>query len=208
MRNSILGLAITVSLSFLSACDGASDENEEAQWTCATVYDPVCAKAQASINCVTMPCPTHLYSTHSNSCVAQNAHSAAIAFPDECEGLEDQASFADPPIQILELAEDPAAGADTTINLAEISGDIIELEVQYAGGCEDHEFNLYASSSFMESNPVQSEVLLEHITTDTCESLVTETLRFDLLPIREHYQRAYGNNSSGIILGNLGLYDW
>jgi hypothetical protein len=60
----------------------------------------------------------------------------------------------------------------------------------------------------MESDPVQSESLLSHVTEDTCEALVTEELTFDLLPLREFYQRIYGQGSGSISIQDIGLYSF
>lgn len=190
----------------LIACDGESDE-DTSQIACIEIYEPVCAKAEATINCVTEPCPTHVYATYGNSCYALHDE-ALVAFPGDCGRLYGQVSFNDPPIHIFELADNPQEGADTEILFAEIEGDVLKLEVQYAGGCSEHEFALYLGSEFLESNPVQSETLLSHITEDTCEQLIVDNLRFDLLPIREFYRRSYGETSSGIILRGIEFYDW
>jgi len=195
-----------VALFALVACDGEEDQGDD-PIACLDIYEPVCGKAEATINCVTTPCPTHMYSTYGNSCYAE-LDEALIAFPGECEGLENQVSFADPPVNILEFADDPEEGSNTDILLAEIDGDVLNLEVQYSGGCSDHEFTLYVSNDFMESNPVQSETVLSHIEQDPCDSVVTDDISFDLLPIREFYRRSYGEDSSGIILLGIEFYDW
>src|SRR5690606_33777216 len=98
--------------------------------------------------------------------------------------------------------------APVTITKAEIDNNLVTLEVSYAGGCKPHEFNLIVSSLFMESNPVQTESILSHVTEDTCEALVTEKLTFDLLPIREFYQRIYGPGAGSINIQGIGLYSF
>jgi hypothetical protein len=176
-------------------------------YICTAEYRPVCGKAlpNGALNCAQAPCPTHEYRTFSNACHAFNEE-AQFSFQDECEGLEGQFVFDDKPVRIKELAEVPVDNAPVTITSAVIEGGIVTLEVSYAGGCQPHEFNLFVSNLFMESDPVQTESLLSHVTEDTCEALVTETLTFDLLPLREFYQRIYGQGPGSINIQGIGTY--
>lgn len=176
---------------------------------CLDYYEPVCGKAfpEFPINCVQAPCTTHEYRTFSNTCYAAR-EDAQFSFQDECEGLEERLAFEDKPIRIKELAEVPIDNAPVTVTSVEIEGDIATLEVSYSGGCGSHEFNLFVSNIFMESNPVQTESILSHVTEDPCDALVTETLTFDLLPIREFYQRSYGQGPASINIQEIGLYSF
>ena len=176
---------------------------------CLDYYEPVCGKAlpEFPINCVQAPCTTHEYRTFSNTCYAAQ-EDAQFSFQDECGGLEERLAFEDKPIQIKELAEVPIDNAPVTMSSVEIKGDIVTLEVSYSGGCGTHEFNLFVSNLFMESNPVQTESILSHVTEDACEALITEKLTFDLLPIREFYQRSYGQGSASVNIQGIGLYSF
>lgn len=83
-----------------------------------------------------------------------------------------------------------------------ISNDVINYKVSYTGGCEDHNFDLYAENEFLESDPVQSSVFLIHENNgDICESQITETLQFDLKPLKESYQGGYQTSKGEIQLG-------
>lgn len=55
------------------------------------------------------------------------------------------------------------------------------IEVQYGGGCEDHDFELEIDYC-LESFPVQCPVKVKDVSRnpDYCEALITETLEFDL----------------------------
>ena len=87
-----------------------------------------------------------------------------------------------------------------------IDADTLEIVVTYPGGCEEHEFQLIAWSYFMESYPVQANILLSHNANgDTCEAAITEELRFDLSPLKWEYQDAYQVESDTIILRLLNL---
>lgn len=55
---------------------------------------------------------------------------------------------------------------------------MIEVDVIYGGGCEDHLWDLEVGSC-MERMPVICHVKLVHVSYDTCEALIFETLEFD-----------------------------
>lgn len=88
-----------------------------------------------------------------------------------------------------------------TIESATIAGDELTLVVQRGGGCAQHEYTLVASRGFRESFPVQSAVVLTHDAAgDMCRALVTDTLRFDLTPLRDLYRADYHTQKGTIIL--------
>jgi hypothetical protein len=77
--------------------------------------------------------------------------------------------------------------------------DRLSLEVSYGGGCKDHIFVLIGSDVFMESHPVQTNIVLSHnANNDMCEALLMKDMVFDLSPLKESYQDAY-QASSGTI---------
>jgi len=79
--------------------------------------------------------------------------------------------------------------------------DILEINVSYSGGCEEHEFSLFGSSSFKENSLVQIEVILSHNDNDDpCDGVCTEKLAFDLSPLKEKWQEAYHQNSGTIVI--------
>ena len=87
------------------------------------------------------------------------------------------------------------------LNSATITDDILNISVSYSGGCEDHEFTLVASEAFLESFPVQLPISIAHNANgDTCEAYPTENYRFDLMPIKTMYQKAYQQEAGTIIL--------
>ena len=93
-----------------------------------------------------------------------------------------------------------------TINDVKIIKDLINLNVSYGGGCEEHIFALVASA-FIESNPVQVNVLLSHEdNNDPCEMWITQDFIFNLKPLKRAWQQAY-NKISGTIILNLQGYD-
>ena len=89
-----------------------------------------------------------------------------------------------------------------TINKIRQIGDIISFNISYGGGCEEHLFKLI-STSFMESYPVQVNIVLSHEDNDDpCDMWITEIFNFNLTPLKESYFDLY-NEKSGTIIMNV-----
>jgi hypothetical protein len=89
-----------------------------------------------------------------------------------------------------------------TFNDIKIIQNLLHLNVSYGGGCEEHIFKLI-STSFMESNPVQVNIVLSHEDNDDpCDMWVTENYIFNILPLKKSWQQSYQQNS-GIIIMNI-----
>ncbi len=74
-----------------------------------------------------------------------------------------------------------------SFNLLESSleGDNLILLVQYGGGCREHEWKLKTNGAYAKSLPPQITLNLEHnANSDMCRALVTDTLEFNLEPLR------------------------
>lgn len=94
-------------------------------------------------------------------------------------------------------------GHSTDLGEASITGDLLAAVVSYSGGCEEHRFALCWDQAFLESSPVQVRLDLIHTgTADPCEAYPSETLTFDLSPLRSAYAAAYGSET-GLIAVNL-----
>ncbi len=77
-----------------------------------------------------------------------------------------------------------------SIEGGEINGDILKLTVSFTGGCEEHKFRLIVSTIFLQSKPPKAFVLLTHdAKDDTCTQSIMEELRYDLTPLKEHFQQ-------------------
>jgi hypothetical protein len=112
------------------------------------------------------------------------------------------------PIVVMHGPVDPAAWTVDayTIQKVAIEGDRLAITVRHGGGCRTHDFHLVTSRLFMESNPVQSDLLLTHDGHgDLCRALITAELVFDLGPLKRTYQHVYPNAPGPIILR---LRDW
>ena len=87
------------------------------------------------------------------------------------------------------------------LNSAAITDDTLNISVSYSGGCEDHQFTLVVSDTFLESFPVQLHASIAHNANgDTCEAYPTDNYRFDLTAIKKMYQTAYRQEAGTIIL--------
>ncbi|HEX6314809.1 MAG TPA: hypothetical protein VFZ73_08120 [Gemmatimonadaceae bacterium] len=107
-------------------------------------------------------------------------------------------------VVIVENTDAPQWPSDpVTIKQAAVKGDSLELVVNYAGGCRTHSFLLLSDAAWMESYPVQVGVRLAHdAEADSCDALLSRTLRFDLTPLKIAYNGAY-QTTSGIIRLNI-----
>ena len=116
-----------------------------------------------------------------------------------------QTQSADPTMPQVELTEHFAATTwkvdPFEIVSAEVVDDVLTVGVRYGGGCREHRFQLVASSTFAESEPVQTPVVLTHDARgDLCRALLSETLRYDLTPLKQAYRRAYRRQSGTIVM--------
>ena len=69
-----------------------------------------------------------------------------------------------------------------------------------SGGCVEHDYQLYISETFAESNPVQTWAYLVHDDADDpCDSIYEEELLFSIQPIVDHYIEMYGSHDPIII---------
>lgn len=60
---------------------------------------------------------------------------------------------------------------------------ILQIQVVYQGGCQEHTFELHAWTGFLLSNPPQGELYLSHDAHgDTCKETIEKRLSFDLTP--------------------------
>lgn len=83
---------------------------------------------------------------------------------------------------------------------AKISGETLSITVQYSGGCEKHEFDLFGNGIYMKSLPPQTSVILVHkANNDKCRSLIEKVIEFDVSNLK------YGK--SGPVMINLQNYD-
>jgi len=98
-----------------------------------------------------------------------------------------------PPVQFTERSVSEVESDPYQLERIELRGDILQLRVGF-GGCQpDHPFTLYMAGGFMESYPVQANLVLVHDDLDEpCDAAFVRELAFDLGPIRRLYVAGYG----------------
>ena len=103
-------------------------------------------------------------------------------------------------IIISESQYNSAETDEYIVNKANITGDSLMIEIQYGGGCGPVGYELNTDGLFMESNPVQLNVLLAFADDDPCEMVVTKNLCFDLSDLANYYNDSYQSTGGTIIL--------
>lgn len=105
-------------------------------------------------------------------------------------------------VMIDDLSTAGLSTDNAQVTNAFLSADVLTIVTHYGGGCARHEFMLFGSRLFCESNPPQVDVFLSHQAHgDLCKALITDSLRFSLAPLREVYQTS--NSSKGTLLLRL-----
>jgi hypothetical protein len=106
-----------------------------------------------------------------------------------------------PPIQFTEAPLDSLHRVPWELIGAEIRDSrILVCNVAYVGCQHDHRFSLWTDGAFMESFPVQVNIVLVHETAEDCEAIWRQDYPFDLDPLRAHFLDAYG---PGVLIMNL-----
>ena len=77
---------------------------------------------------------------------------------------------------------------------------ILRLEVGFSGCQPEHPFSLWMTGGFMESMPVQVNLVPVHELAEDCDAYFTGVKDFNLWPLRENFLRAYG---PGVLLLNV-----
>ena len=81
------------------------------------------------------------------------------------------------PLNMVESFDEVGRQDPYTLHQAEIEGDVLKLVVGYSGGCEEHEFGLWATRAFNKSLPPQHPLKLAHDAHgDACEAYIREEL--------------------------------
>ena len=106
-----------------------------------------------------------------------------------------------PPIRFTEAPLDSLHREPWELIGAEIRDSrILVCDVAY-GGCQpDHLFTLWTDGAFMESFPVQVNIVLVHETAEDCEAIWQRVYPFDLDPLRARFLDASG---PGVLIMNL-----
>ena len=80
-----------------------------------------------------------------------------------------------------------------TLGSVAVDGLTLTAELTFSGGCGEHRMDLVAWGGWMESYPVQVNALVTHDDgDDPCDGILVEERAYDLAPLREAYEAAYG----------------
>jgi Pacifastin inhibitor (LCMII) len=105
--------------------------------------------------------------------------------------------------EIEQCAEDTPRDV-VSIEAVELAGDTLTIELDHSGGCGPNLLGL-CHGGFAESDPVQIQAYVAHESQDPCETVESETLTFDLVPLRQAYVEAYRSETGTI---SIGLDGW
>jgi hypothetical protein len=95
------------------------------------------------------------------------------------------------PVRVARSPDELPASDPFTLVEVGLRDDELTLVVSHGGGCAVHRFALWALPSLSMSPLPNHDLVLTHDDPDDpCDSIVTETLRFDLSPLRELYPTA------------------
>lgn len=87
-----------------------------------------------------------------------------------------------------------------------IQNDTLKVIVKYGGGCGFADFQLISNGAFMESYPVQLNLILSLIDDDPCEAVIQRQLCFGISNLADLYNDSY-QTSEGTIILHLNNYD-
>lgn len=99
------------------------------------------------------------------------------------------------PLNLIDYYSDPFE-----VVAASVSSNTLTLAVEYGGGCGEVDFSLLVDNSFMESNPVQVQVIPVLQDHDKCKKLVAREICFDLTELADRYKSAYQTSSGSILI--------
>jgi hypothetical protein len=105
----------------------------------------------------------------------------------------------------IELSRDyliPKKNSPYEISNAYLNKSILSIVVNYSGGCQNHEWALKGSTSFLKSLPPKKGLFLEHKANgDVCRTFITDTINFDIEKVK--YPGKESNYTVIIQLGNF-----
>lgn len=88
------------------------------------------------------------------------------------------------PIEIVQNIDTDSSDAFNVVEV-KVDGDILSVTVSYGGGCQDHEWTMYATERYAKSYPPKLGIFLKHKANgDMCKALLRETLKFNLKDVQ------------------------
>ena len=79
-----------------------------------------------------------------------------------------------------------------------VAADLLDAELSFGGGCAPHEIDLVAVGGWMESTPVQVNLIFSHEDNgDPCDAFLTQVRTFDLRRLADEYEATFGVGGAG-----------
>jgi len=110
-----------------------------------------------------------------------------------------------PHVRMIQIADkeqiDSAPSDQFDVFDAKIEGNSLVLVVEYGGGCETHEFELYWDGLFLEEGPLSIKTILAHNAhNDSCEAMIQKEIRFDLTLLKQSLRKSYPDEVSEVTI--------
>jgi len=119
--------------------------------------------------------------------LASCGNSKSAASSDEvAEEKKEKTPSAKPAVLSQDIAKfkDSEPYSITDVNL---QGNVLQLDISYSGGCEEHDFELVGSAFIMKSDPPKRIIkLYHHKNEDNCREMIFKTLYFDISELAYH----------------------
>lgn len=100
---------------------------------------------------------------------------------------EETEKIESPTAKLAILSQDIAKFRDTqpyNITSVFLQDNVLQMDINYNGGCAEHEFELVGSSFITKSLPPKRIIqLYHHKSDDDCRELINETIYFDISPL-------------------------
>ena len=134
--------------------------------------------AIALTGCVASQTPESLPPTKLTTVASQTPEfSCPTTLPTSASGISQV-------LLIDEAPQDPFPADAAKITAVTLERNILKINVNYQGGCQEHTFGLHGETAFLLSNPPQWSLYLSHDAHgDTCTENVEKLLSFDLTPM-------------------------
>jgi len=83
-----------------------------------------------------------------------------------------------------------------------VKSDTLSITATYAGGCKEHDFELFAWKYFVRADgETQAYLVLSHNShSDACKMNILKDLRFDIDPLKSEFQKVYHCQTGTIYL--------
>jgi|GEM_PF-3816941 len=91
------------------------------------------------------------------------------------------------------------------VDYARIIEDTLLLGVSYGGGCRNHSFCLIAFNYYLETYPIQADLILSHNSNeDPCDAWISSELNIDMTPLKREFIERFGRADSLLLNIRIG----